>query len=161
MKEIDSFKEVMHQGMLENFKKDGFLQPLIFLLYKKENEIFPIFKPLEGNFMGNYEYKKDITEKMHIICESPLVLAAGIITEAYGAKISNDNEISKKLLNGDIRVSELKEKEDIIILTFNTRVSEEIIAYVVDVKNKTIVEKYPEASNYSGMFSGFFGWKKN
>ena len=158
------FKSVMHDGMLENFRKSGFLQPLAYFLYKNGDTTFPHglrLVPLTGDFMGDFEYKKEIAEKIRKICESPFVIAAGIITEAYAAKISIADENSTKLLNGEIRVRELNQKEDIIIMVFNTRICEEIIAYVVDVKNKTIGEKYPETSYYSGVFSGFFGWNKN
>ena len=82
--------------------------------------------------------------------------------EANAAKIDANTELAKLVTNGDIRVSELKEKLDIIVLIFSTPEGEEIITYVVDCKNKVVGEPFSEgATNLGGKFSGFFSWNKN
>jgi len=158
---IEGFKKVMHDGMLKNFEVDGQLQPLVFFFYKKEDGYEPVFAPLEGNLMGDRAYKKAIALALSKVCANPNVMAAGVITEAYGARIDVNNGVVKQLLDGKISVSELDEKDDLVILFFSTPVSEEVIVYIVDVKNKSIGEKYPKPSNFIGIFSGLFGWKKN
>jgi nitrogenase subunit NifH len=84
------------------------------------------------------------------------------IIKAYAKSVSKNDEMSKMLLNGNIRVSELKEKEDIIMMVFSTPVKEEVIAYYVDCQNKTISKQIlPEYDSFSGTFSNFFEWNKN
>jgi hypothetical protein len=101
----------------------------------------------------------DIIKK---ICKEPNVIVCGIIIEAYAKSINKTDEMSKLLLNGSVKVSELKEKEDIILMIFSTPVKEETIAYYVDCNNKTIGKPVaPECGSFSGIFSNFFEWNKN
>jgi hypothetical protein len=157
---IEGFKKVMHDGMLKNFETDGQLQPIMFLLFDEQGMYKPVISPLQGDLMQDKAYKKTVTAILTDICKNPSVIAAGIICEAYGAKISCDDKITDKLLNGEISVSELDEKDDIIIMLFSTPINEEVIVYVVDVKNKSIGEKYPETDGFESIFSGLFGWRK-
>jgi len=157
---IEGFKKVMHDGMLKNFEVDGQVLPIVFFLYKEEDKYKPVFAALEGNLMSDKTYKKAIAFALSKVCTNPNIVAAGVITEAYGAKLDINDSVAKQLLDGEITVSELDEKDDLVILFFSTPVSEEVIVYTVDVKNKSIGEKYPETSNFIGIFSGLFGWKK-
>ena len=95
------------------------------------------------------------------MCGNPMIIAAGLILEANCAKFDNNDELGKLVASGAIRVSELKDKNDVILMIFSTPVSEELFIYDVDIKNKTIGEKYPETSGFTGLFTNFFGWNKN
>lgn len=155
---IEQFKEHMHQSMLMNFKKSGFLVPVVFFLFCKRS----IIKKIPRNLLSNPEGKDHLANAIKHMCEDPRVTAAGIIIEANGAKIKGDNELLNSVLIGNVKVSELKEKQDIIIMIFSTPEGEELISYVVNSSNKTIVEPFNDnKGSYDGKFSNFFGWNKN
>ena len=157
-KKLNDFKETMKNGMIENFKIHGFLTPVMFFLINGQ----PVISTIPGELLEDYEGKTILSNMIKRICKDPNVIAGGIIIEANAAKVDADSELSKLLLNGDLRVSELKEKQDIIMMVFSTPEKEEMIAYHVDCKNKTVGE--PLASNYDsfgGTFSEFFNWNKN
>ena len=65
-------------------------------------------------------------------------------------------------MEGKKKVSELDNKQDIIIMIFTTPESEEMISYIVDPNTKTIMEKFfgKNAEKMAGTFSSFFDWKK-
>ena len=128
-RKIDEFKEVMKNGMVENFKRSGFLTPIMFFLRGNEGVVSQIPKEL----LENSEGKTKLADLIKSICKQPDVIAGGIIIEAYAKSVNQNNEMSKLLLNGDMRVSELKEKDDIIMMVFSTPEKEEAIAdYVAD-----------------------------
>jgi hypothetical protein len=66
-------------------------------------------------------------------------------------------------MSGNVKVSELKESQDIILMIFSTPANEEMISYVVDCDNKTVGEQLTEgeAEGVGGTFSHFFNWNKN
>ena len=156
-KKIDEFKEVMKNGMIMNFQASGFLTPVMFFLRGNE----AVVSEIPSKYFKDYEGKTKLADIIKKICKQPDVIAGGIIIEAYGKAVNQNDEMSKLLLNGDIRVSELKEKQDIILMVFSTPEKEEAIAYYVDCKNKTVGKKLPSDGSYGGTFSNFFDWNKN
>ena len=157
---IDEIKETMRLKMIENFENDGFISPVLFFL--ENNEILISMIPFE--FLGSPEGKMELAEFIKNVCGRSTVLAAGIIIEANAAKLIPDTEMSKLVLNGDIKISELKEKQSIILMQFSTPVSEEMFAYAVDEKNKTVgdtIFNSGDADNAQGIFSNFFTWNRN
>lgn len=66
----------------------------------------------------------------------------------------------KSKLEGEVgceeNISQLDEKEKLIMKTFSTSVKQEFIPYVVDVDNKTIGEQYSQVDNFKSVFCGFF-----
>jgi hypothetical protein len=158
-KELNEFKEVLKEGMIANFKKDGFLTPILF--FYMENK--PMIIPVPSELFSCSESKQILARIIQNFCQENPVLAAGIIIEANGVKMDGDSEMSKLVMNGDIKVSELKEKQDIIFMLFSTPENDDLISYVVDCKNKTIGEPFSvnEITNACGVFSGFFSWNKN
>jgi hypothetical protein len=155
---IEQFKEHMHQSMLMNFKKSGFLVPVIFFLFCER----PIIEKIPKNLLSNPKGKDHLANAIKHMCENPRVTAAGIIIEANGAKIKEDNKLFNSILDGNIKVSELKEKQDIIVMIFSTPEGEEMISYIIDSSNKTIVEPFNDnKGSYEGRFSNFFSWNKN
>lgn len=50
---INSFKKVLHEGMIENFKKDGFLTPIMFF-YKGG---LPFISTIDDTFLNSNEGK--------------------------------------------------------------------------------------------------------
>jgi len=161
MTQIEKFRKVMIEGMKENFETTGYLVPIAFFLLKIDNEYQPHFMEINGKFLSNSEYKKDLASKITEICQNPMVLAAGVLTEAYGVRIPTDSELIDKVTSSELSISQLDEKEELIVMTFSTPVKQEIIAYVVDANNKTIGEQYSQVDNFEGVFSGFFGWNRN
>lgn len=156
---IEMFKEVLHQGMINNFKNDGYLTPIIFFL--KDGR--PIITEIPDDYL-NSDYGKELLGYLiKKICQQPNVLAAGLIIEAYGAKLDDKDENKNKILSGEIKVSELEDKQNIIFMLFSTPQSEEIIAYTVNNENKTIGNRFAdgEANGFSGTFSNFFKWNQN
>jgi hypothetical protein len=83
--------------------------------------------------------------------------------EAYGAKIDENSPNKDKITSGEIRVSELQEKQDIIVMQFSTPESEELIVYEVDCENKKVGSLFgdKEMKGLEGLFSNFFTWNKN
>ena len=156
-KKIDEFKEIMRTGMIKNFQSSGFLAPVMFFMRGDEAVISEIPK----EFLKNSEGKASLANLIKSICKQPNVIAGGIIIEAYAKSVKKNDEMAKLLLNGEIRVSECKEKDDIIMMVFSTPVEEEAIAYYVDCENKTVGEKLPSDGSYGGTFSNFFDWNKN
>lgn len=155
---IEGFKSVLHKGMIENFEKDGRITPILFFI--KDNQ--PIITTIPNKFFATQEGKCQLGDTIRNICLTPNVFAAGMIFEAYGAKMNKEDGICKLINDGAIKVSELKNKEDIIILLFSTPEGEDSISYVVDVNNKTVGEKFVSAENsVGGIFSNFFKWGMN
>ena len=156
-RKIDEFKEIMRTGMIKNFQSSGFLTPIMFFLRGNEGVVSQIPKEL----LENSEGKTKLADLIKSICKQPDVIAGGIIIEAYAKSVNQNNEMSKLLLNGDMRVSECKEKDDIIMMVFSTPEKEEAIAYYVDCENKTIGKEFPSDGSFGGTFSNFFDWNKN
>ena len=156
-RKIDEFKEVMKNGMIKNFETSGFLTPVMFFLRGNE----AVISEIPSKYFKDYEGKTKLADIIKKICKQPDVIAGGIIIEAYGKEVKQNDEMSKLLLNGDMRVSECKEKDDIIMMVFSTPEKEEAIAYYVDCKNKTVGKKLPSDGSYGGTFSNFFDWNKN
>jgi hypothetical protein len=156
---IINFKETLKNSMIENFKKDGCLTPILFFL---EDNV-PVINQIPSYLLSSQEGKHVLGNIMRRLCQEPNVFAAGIIMEAWGAKLDKDDEISKSLMNGDIRVRDLDNKQDIIMMIFSTPEGEEAISYIVDCKNKTIGEPFTgeEMDNMAGNFANFFNWTKN
>jgi len=155
---IEKFKKVMHEGMIANFEEDGFLTPVMFFIKNGQ----PVVSQIPNEMLKTSEKKAELSSIIKSICTDPMVTFAGIVLEAYGAKMGNDSELSKLVVEGNIRVSELKEKQDIIIMIHATPEKEETVSYVVDPENKTVGEKFIDDSGaFKGIFSNFFNTRKN
>jgi len=157
---LNDFKEILRQGMIENFERDGYLAP-VFFFYEIGQ---PVISQIPNELLNNARGKQILAGIIKTICLKPTVLAAGIIIEANAAKLDDkDSELTKMVLNGDIRVSELKQSQDIIVMLFSTPSKEEVFAYAVDCKTKTVGEEFGdgELDGIGGTFSKFFDWKKN
>ena len=151
------FKKMMYEGMVEAFKKDGFLIPICFFL--KDNT--PIIVQLPDNAMADYESKSKLALVIKNMCMEEGVTAAGLVTEAYAAKFDKDDEMGNLVQNGSVRVSECKNKENIIFMVFSTPHKEEMIAHYVDCDKQEVGEKMESMEQFKGVFSGFFFWTKN
>lgn len=156
---LQKFKEIMRQGMIMNFEENGNLAPVMFF-YKADEPAISLIPP---EFLSTSEGKQMLSSLLKSICREPDVIAAGIIIEAYGAKMHQDSELAKLVESGAMKISELKEKQDIIVMIFSTPEGEECIAYEVEPKTKTVGRMFTdsEATNYGGTFSNFFGWNRN
>jgi len=156
---VEYFKDTLHKGMINNFEKDGYLVPVLFFI--KDDQ--PVLVKIENEMLSTPEGKHDLSNMIRTICVTPNVRAAGIIIEAYGAKMDKDDGLSNFVVDGTIKVSELSNKEDIIILIFSTPEGDDMISYAVDVKNKKVGKRFSEgdANSTGGIFSNFFKWRQN
>lgn len=159
---LEKLKEVMRNGMIENFKRDGFLTP-IFFMYKDGK---PYIAPIPSSLLNTLEGKMEFADYIRDTCSEPNVLAAGIIIEAYGAVLNNDmnSDSIKKLESGELRVSNLDDKEDIILMIFSTPEKDEMISHIVNCKNKEVKDEFLDneyTKSIGGIFSNFFNWTKN
>ena len=158
-KDIDGFKEVLHQGMKMNFEMAGFLTPIMFF-YKAGQ---PIITEIPNEYLASEAGKQGLAQIIRKLCSEPDTIMAGIIIEAYGAKIQKDGKDAEAVLSGEKKVRELEDKQDIIIMIVSTPEGEEAISYIVDPKAKTIGEEFTGAGleTMKGTFSNFFNWNKN
>jgi len=154
---IEWFKKTIHDSMLENYKRDGRLTPVFITFTNEEILITPIPSDLLKP-----KYKLILAEIIKETCKNPLILASVVILEAYGAQVEPDSEVVKLLKKGEIDMSDIEDKRDIIIMFFSCPEEEEFIAYYVDDKTKTVGNKFCEnGGNYEGLFSHLFTWNKN
>ncbi|MFW6246764.1 MAG: hypothetical protein ACOC22_01115 [bacterium] len=159
--EVNRLKEVMHEGMMEAFKQDGSLAPVLF--YYQNGEPFIIEIP--SFFLEDSIGKSILAKNIKNICSEPTTLCAGIVVEAYGIKldVDKDKEDAEKLQKGELDLTKHPKAVDIILLIFSTPEKSDMIAYEVDCDNKTIGEKFSgdEAGAIAGRFADFFSWIKN
>lgn len=160
-KNIETLKAVMIKGMIDNFTNDGCLTPVLFWVENNQ----PAITQIPNKYLSNIEGKTILGEIIRKKCGDENVTAAGIIFEAYGVKMypDKDAETVKKIMNGDLKVSDMNEKEDIIVLVFSTPDSHEIISYNVDCENNKVLDKYvgDNKNDMAGIFNSFFNWGKN
>ncbi|MFA5207553.1 MAG: hypothetical protein WC428_02735 [Candidatus Paceibacterota bacterium] len=154
---IQWFKKMSHDSMLLNYKKDGYLAPVFITFSNEKILITPIprdqLKP---------ENKQMLAATIKNTCKNPLILASVIIIEAYGAQIDPKNKVINQIMNGEINMSDIENKNDIIVMIFSSPEEDDLIAYYVDDKTKTIGKRFcEEVKNFDGMFSHLFGWNKN
>jgi hypothetical protein len=156
---LNDFKEVLRNGMIANFEKDGYVAPIVFF-FKDDRPIMSVVPP---EYISTPEGKAMLAQMIKSFCAQPNVLAAGLIIEANGARMDADSEMTKLVLNGSVKISELKDKIDIIVMIFSTPESEELIAYEVDCENFKVGEKFSDeaAKAMGSTFSNFFNWSKN
>lgn len=161
---IQEFKEVMRQGMIQNFKEYGGLSPILFFL--KDNQPHIIQLPTE--LFSSSEGKHKLLQVIKQICIEPNVLAAGMIIEAYGVAMRDEDKFAQEILSGNKRVSEHDNRKDIIVMIFSTPEFEELYSYEVNEDTKEVYGEFGKhekdnsnTSNLSGLFSGFFNWNKN
>jgi hypothetical protein len=155
---LSIFKESLRLGMIKNFENDGYLSPALFFF----KEDVPTLSFIPSELFSTFEGKQELGFIITQICHTPLVQAAGIIIEAYAAETTENSEMKKLLETGNIRVSELNCKKDVILMIFSTPEQNESFIYEVDCENKKILS--PLTDNYNnigGMFNEFFNWNKN
>ena len=161
MNNIEEFKNSMIEKMKQIFTQYGYLTPVMFFLI----DGMTVMENIPSDCMASKEGKAKLAQVIRTICTQPNVLAGGIITEAYLAKVTPDSESAKKALSGKMDVSEMPERVDAIIMIFSTPEKEEMIPYEVDCKNKIVKDMDEDLKKGvgmgSGIFSGFFNWTKN
>ena len=154
---IQFFKKIMHDSMLENYKRDGHLSPVFITFSNEKIFITPIprdqLKP---------ENKQMLVATIKNTCKNPLILASVVILEAYGAQVEPHSEVIDQIISGEIDMSDIEDKHDIIIMLFSSPEEEEFLAYYVDDKTKTVGERFCEdGTHFEGLFSHLFAWNKN
>ncbi|MFA5366336.1 MAG: hypothetical protein WC333_00235 [Dehalococcoidia bacterium] len=145
--------------MIANFENDGRLDPVMFFLKAGK----PIIIRIPDFMFSSQKNKTIVSNSIKLFTHQPDVLAAGIIIEAWGAKLSDKDELVESLKKGEKQVRDLEEKQDVIIMLFSTPEKEEMIGYTVDCVNKKVCEKFSdgEDASYGGIFANFFTWNRN
>lgn len=158
---IVEFRDSMERAMMKNFEDDGYLTPIVFF-YTLDN---PIIGAIPPEMLSTTEGKVDLSNYIKEMCLKPNVFAGGLIIEANGVRIDAEKtpEIAERLLNGDLSVGDLEDKEDFAIIIFSTPEKEEVHSFVVDCKNKKVLEKLDDsdAERIGGTFTNFFQWTQN
>jgi len=157
---VNDFKEVMRKGMIENFKRDGCLSPVVFFYIKDE---IPQIGIIPKNMLESTASKASFALNIKTLCIDPNVLAVGIIVEAYSAKIDENSNNAQKLLTGELSLRDSSiEKRDVITMIFSTPEKDESIVYSVDCEKKTVGEVFsPEGTESMGsIFGNFFELRK-
>lgn len=146
-------KEAMLQGMIANFKSEGSLIPVLFFL--KENQL--CLSQIPDEFLSSLEGKVMLSQLLRKICKEPRVTAVGLIYEAYLACTESGSELNKLLDSGNLRIADLKEKQDVIIMHFATPERQEAFIFPVNIKNRTIGERIDTGDGEAeGIFTNFF-----
>lgn len=149
----NQLKEIMLQGMFANFKKDGSVAPVFFFL--KENQ--PCLSLIPPEFLSSHEGKVMFSQLLREISNDPRVTAVGLIYEAYMACTENGSQLGKLLDSGNLRVADLKTKQDVIVMLFDTPEREEAFIFPVDIKNRTIGERFNMPDGViNGLFANLF-----
>lgn len=156
---LNGFKEVMRKGMIDNFKRDGELVPMMFFF----KDGMPIIGEIPNELMSSAQGKHFLANLMRDVCQEPNVFAAGVIIEANAAKLDANDETIKLIMNGSVEVFELKNKIDVILMVFSTPEEEEMFIYEVDCEKKEVNGLLTGESlkQFEGTFSNFFKWNKN
>lgn len=154
---IKDFKEMVHKGMIECFERDGYLEPILFVLLNENTLVISI----PNDFLSSQQGKQILASKIKEFCLLPDVLAIAMVIEAYGLKMDNDDELTKEVIDGKKRVSETDGKQDIIMMIVSTPEKDETKIYGVNLTEKKIINDFGEPDNFKGIFSGFFNWKRN
>ena len=160
---LETIKEGLYQKMIENFENDGELTPFAYFVVNDEDKTKLIFLMIEDG-LSTPENKELLGLKIKEMCRNPLVIAAGMVIEAYtiSAKMDDPADMALMDLIGDkiVNIRDLPERKDAILMIFATPVSQESIMHIVDVENKKIKEKI-DGSDIGGTFSNFFEFNKN
>lgn len=158
---IETLKNVMKKGMIDNFTNDGTLIPVFFWLENNQ----PIITQIPNKYLQDNEGKSILGGVIRKKCADENVTAAGIVFEANGVKMNpdKDSETVQKLMKGEMKVSDMDNREDIIVLVFSTPDKHEIITYNVDCKNKKVIDEHVSDGENSGagIFNSFFKWEKD
>ena len=157
----DQIRDFMRGAMIENFERDGYLAPVTF--FYTGDDI--IISEIPNELLATQKGKSIIAATIKMVCSKPETLAAGMIIEAFGAKldIEIDSQDSQDIISGKKKVSDLEKKQDIIVMIFSTPEKEELITYFVDPEAKKVGEQFGagEAGSVAGTFSDFFSQKKD
>ncbi|MCX6302606.1 MAG: hypothetical protein NTW82_10520 [Bacteroidia bacterium] len=146
-------KESMLQGMIANFKNEGSLIPMFFFL--KENKVY--LSPIPDEYLSSFEGKVRFSNFLKEICRKPCISAIGFLYEAYLACTQKGSQLGELLDSGNLRIADLKVKQDAIVMHFATPERQEAFIFPVDVKNKTVGERFDTSDGVAeGLFANLF-----
>jgi hypothetical protein len=150
----ENVRNNMLATMLQNYERDGYLAPILFFIGDDDLHIALI----PNDALSCREEKEHLCSAIKMLCANTSIECMGIIFEAFAKKIGKDDSIAELIMDGTLRISQLNEKQDIIIMIFSTPEKEEFISYLVDPKTKTVLGEYTNGSSFQneGIFSNFF-----
>lgn len=146
-------KECMIDGMFTNFKKDGYLRPTAFLFLNGKI----IIEQIPYSFFNSREDKQRLASILRYTGRTPEIQCMGLIFEAYGTIQNKDSEMVGLLMSGNLSVSELSTRLDIICMAYSSRKGDELISFIVDPKTKMVKEKFGAGADPEGIFSNLLG----
>lgn len=138
------------------FDQDGFINPICFLIDKENKGII-----LPGNFSNDTE--KDIFSfTIQKICSNKKIVELILITESwikkFDTKNNNVDEELENFKNTGKRISEYKDKEEVIMINHETKLSSDMyLIPIIRNGNKATLGKLEKMEGISskGRFCGF------
>lgn len=153
---IEKTKIMVISTLKENYKKFGYLTPVLLVLI--DNKL--IGKMIPSSFLKNAETKEILADNIKSMCLNPLVQMIIIIIESYYTMLhgEKDRGLFELLKDGNLRVSQLPSKKDCAFVLFATPEKEDTRLYLLDPKNKTVGKNIvPEnTKEVQGIFTDFF-----
>jgi hypothetical protein len=152
--EVNALKQAVKHGIRVNYEKFGEVSPIVFILIDGK----PRIQPIPNLFLETNEGKEKFMATLRLVCKDTSVSCAGIVIEAWARSFSSqEDHLAQLLMDGNMKVRDLKEKDDVIVMIFATPDKEEGFVYKVDEKNKKISMEEPMKAGFSeGIFSNFF-----
>lgn len=147
---IIRLKECMVKGMIANFKTDGELVPVLFFL--EENQ--PFVTQLPNEYVTSTDGMATLIDLINKMCKKPSISAVGFLYMASLVCMQKESLSELLIRTGTLSVTDLKTKQDVIILHFATPEYQEEFIFPVDTKNKTVGERYATADNGTELLFG-------
>lgn len=155
---LKEFKERTIPIIKQNFERDGFLSPMCF--YGLNGQVYAVL--IAPEFMNSERGKQALSQKLTQLAHTKGMVFVAIAMEAYAARMDAGSPLTELVQSGNMRVSELSIREDIILLAISTPMQDELITYKVDPVNWKVLGPWIDPSgDLKGRFSNFFAFRRN
>jgi len=152
---INDWRDDIISTMKRLFELDGEVSSLILFVEKEKisNELIMGAIPI-NHLLKDNTTKDKLGDAVAKMCKEKDVVALMLITEAW--KVSRPiKEITKEELD-NFSVKDASDKEECIMVTFETKISNTTYTYEIDKKNgKSTIGNETVSSNSKGRFSRF------
>lgn len=155
---IREFKDQIIPIMKANFERDGYLAPMLFYILEGKQVVFPI----PGEYFENENGKNALSGFLNELARHKGMELVAVAMEAYAAKMDPHSPLTDLVKSGNMRVSELSTREDIILLAISTPMRDELVTLKVDPVAKKVMGKWTDPTGQTtGRFSNFFAFRRN
>jgi len=152
---IYRLKECMVEGMISNFKTDGELVPVLFFL--EENQ--PSITQIPDEYVTTATGMATLIDLINRMRKKPSISAVGFIYMASMACVQIGSVVEQLIRMGALRINDLKIKQKVIVMHFATPEYQEDFVFPVDIKNKTVGERYNTVNNETEVLNGHLSVK--